>query len=143
MTPCFGDAESANQRNFCVIIVVETRDVLFVRTRDRLLRLHYLHGIGDTRAETIARLSQRLFRQVNVAARYIHLVRRGLQVQQRGAHVGIDLCSQIFQALPALFKSRIGLQNIPMNATALKDRNRQRSTHIGHRRRVEGCVPGP
>ena len=119
---------------FAIIVVVETGDVLLVRARDGLLRLHHFHGIGDTRAETIARLSQRLFRQINVAARHINLLRRRLQVQQRRAHIGVDLRAQIVQALAALLESRIGLQNITMNATTLKDRNRQRSAHVEYRR---------
>lgn len=110
------NAQSANQRYFRVIIVVETRYVLFVRARDGLFRLHHFHGIGDTRTETIARLNQRLLRQVNVAACHIHLIRRRLQVQQRRAHVGIDLGAQILQALAALLQSRVGLQDISVNA---------------------------
>ena len=91
---------------------------------DGLLRLHDFHRIGDTRAETIARLGQRLFRQIDVAARHIHLIRRRLQVQQRGAHVGVDLRAQVLQAFAALLESRVGLQDIAVNAVALKDRNR-------------------
>src|ERR1700680_40061 len=57
----FRHTECARQRNFCVIVAIETGDVLFVRGSHCLLRLHYFYGIGDTRGEAIARLDQRLF----------------------------------------------------------------------------------
>ena len=100
------DAESANQRNFLIIIVVEARYVLFVRAGDGLLRLHYLHCIGDSCAETVAGLNQRRIRQINVAARHAYLISRRLQVQQRRANVGVDLRAQIVQTLEALCSSR-------------------------------------
>ncbi len=78
------------------------------------------------------------FRQINVAARHVHLIRRRLQVQQRGANVGIDLRAQIVQAFAALLESRIGLQNVAVNAASLKDRNRQRSAHVEYLRCCRG-----
>src|SRR6202040_645192 len=94
-----------------------------------------------TRSEAIARLDQRLLRQINVAACHVDLVRRRLQVQQRGANVGVDLRSQIVQALATLLKSCIGLQNVAVNAASLKNRNRQRSTHVEYLRCRGGMRP--
>src|ERR1700722_4629881 len=126
----FCDAESASQGNFCKIIAVETRNVLFVGASDRLLRLHHFHRIGDTRAETIARLKQSLFRQVNVASRHVYQLRRRLQVQQRSANVGVDLRTEIIQALSGLLQPRIGLQNVSVDAASLKDGNRECAAHV-------------
>src|ERR1700719_5402721 len=63
----FREAESASQGNFCKIIAVKTRNVLFVGASDRLLRLHHFHRIGDTRGQNIARFKQSLRPPVNVA----------------------------------------------------------------------------
>src|SRR5579863_5878836 len=118
------NAQSTNQGNFCVIITVETRYVPLVRAGHGLLRLHYLNGVGHPRAETVAGLNQRRLRQIDVAAGNIYLFSGRLQVQQRRAHVGIDLRPQIVQTLAALLEFRVGLQNIAVNSTTLKDRNR-------------------
>ena len=77
----------------------------------RFLGLHYFHRIGHARAEPIARLEKRLFRQINIAAGHIHLICRRLEIQQRGANVRVDLRPQIVQAFTGLLKSAIGLQN--------------------------------
>ena len=72
----FSRSQSTGQGNFRVIIVVETRDVLFVGAGHGLLRLHHFNRVGDTRAKTVARLGQRRLRQVDVAARYLDLLGR-------------------------------------------------------------------
>ena len=70
----FGDAESARQRNFCEVEVVKTGDVLLMRAGHRFLRLDDFDRVRDARAETVARLRQCLFGQVNVAARNVDLL---------------------------------------------------------------------
>ena len=75
---------------------------------------------------------------MNVAPRHVYQVRRRLQVEQCGAHVRVDLGAQIVQALAALLESRIGLQYVTVNTTALKNRNRQGSAQVEYL----GCIRG-
>ena len=111
--------------------------------RDSLLRLHHLNGVGDTRTKTIARLRQRRFGQINVAARHVHKIFGRLQIQQSGAHVGINLRPEIVQAFLALLESCVGLKDVAVNAASLKNGNRQRYTRVEHlrSRRDDALLP--
>ncbi len=67
-TPCSASPQGTNEGNFREIIVVQTGNVLLVRAGDCLLRLHDLNRIGDARTKAIARLCERLIRQIDIAA---------------------------------------------------------------------------
>src|SRR6202041_1282331 len=90
-----------------------------------LLRLHDFHGIGDAGSEPVAGLRQSLLGEIDVASSDCDLLFAGFDVQQRSANVGVDLCAQALEFVPALFQARVGLEDIAMYVAALKDRNSQ------------------
>ena len=93
----------AGQRNLGVVVAIQTGNIAIVRARDGFLRLHDLYRIGDARAESVASLRQRLLREVDIAPRHGDLFLAGLDVQQRGANIRVNLGAQVFQPLAALF----------------------------------------
>ena len=80
-----------------------------MRAGHLLLRLHDFHRIGDACPEAVTGLGERLFGQVNIALGHGDQFRRGFQVEQGGAHIGVNLAAQIAQALAALLELRVGL----------------------------------
>src|ERR1700751_4377026 len=103
--------QGTNKGNLREVVAVQTRNVLLVCAGDRLLRLHDLYRVCDSRTEPIPGLGQCLIGQVDVAACNIHLLRRRLQVEQCCAHIGLDLCAQVVEALAGPFKPRISFLN--------------------------------
>ena len=78
---------------------------------DEFLRLHDFDGVSDASGEAIPRLEERFLGQINIAAGNFHLLGRGLQVENCSAHVGVDLCAEIIEALAGLFESRVGFES--------------------------------
>src|SRR4029079_13450711 len=72
----FTSTQSANERNFRKIVLVQTGNILFLRSGYRLLRLDDFDGVSDARVEAIPRLPQGLIGQIDFAARNRHLLRR-------------------------------------------------------------------
>src|SRR5215469_3793339 len=68
--------QGTNQRDFCEIIVVQTRNVLLMRAGNCLLRLYDLYCVGNAGGEAIAVLGKCLVSQINIATRNFHLFRR-------------------------------------------------------------------
>src|SRR5581483_4023753 len=91
--------ECADQRNLREIVLVQTGNVLLVRAGYRLLRLHDLDCVSDTRIEAVPRLRQGLVGQIDVAPRGLDLLRGRFKVEHRRAHVGLDLSAQIVKPL--------------------------------------------
>src|SRR5262249_53943735 len=85
------DSQSAGERELGRIVAIHTGDVLIVRACQRLLGLHDLHAVCDTRSEAILGTSKVLVCEIDVAASNIHLFPRCVQVQEGGAYVVIDL----------------------------------------------------
>src|SRR5436853_2932757 len=128
--------QGANEGNFREIIAVQTGDVLLVRAGNRLLRLHDLYRVSNAGGEAVARLCERLIGQIDVAACNLHLLCGRLEDEQRCAHVGLDLRSQVVEPLAALFEPCIGLPNITVNPVPSEDRDGKRPAHIVYLRCV-------
>ena len=68
--------------------------------------------------------------QVNIAFGDFDLFGGGLQIQESGAHVRINLPAKIFQVLARLFELRVGLQFIAVHFAALKNGEVQRAADV-------------
>ena len=76
-------ADGARQRHLRQVIVEDRADVVVVRRYYRLLRLHYFDGVGYAVDKAVARLAKRVFGQIYIASRYIHLIGRRAQIDVR------------------------------------------------------------
>jgi hypothetical protein len=69
------------QLDFGKIVGIETLDITLVSAGNGLLRLHDLQVVGNARSESILRLCERLFRQVDGTAGDLDLLGGGVQIE--------------------------------------------------------------
>lgn len=94
-------------------MLVDGGDVVVICLDNSLFGLHQLYRIRDTLAEAVAGLFQSLMRQIEIAFRNFNLIGRGVQVNERLAHVLIDLAAQVFELCLPLAKYGSCLVDIP------------------------------
>ena len=74
---------------------VKTLNKAFVRAGYGFLGLHDLEIVGNSGGEAILRLSQRLFGQFDGTAGDLHLLGRGIKIEQGRTDLVIDATTQI------------------------------------------------
>ena len=90
-----------------------------------LLCLHHLKASGNACGIAIARLFEFFSSQVNLLPGHLHLLVRGLHVQQRGADFKFHAAMQVFKLHTALAKLGFGLVDISLHLSSLKNWNAQ------------------
>ena len=91
------------------------------------MRLHHFDIVGNAGDEAVARLVERLAGQIDIAFCHFHLFGGGLQIENRVAHVLIDLPAQIFELIAVVGQRRVGFQRVRMDFPALENGNFQRA----------------
>ena len=86
--------------------------------------------LSATPAETVLRLRKRLLRQIHRASGDFHLLGSSREVEQRSPNLVIDTTAQIFQLRSCLLECGLGLQDIPVYFSALKQWNGNRTSHV-------------
>ena len=107
-------------------------DEIDIRRDDRLLGLHHLDVVGHAGSESVAGLSERFVREFFVALRNRDLVRGGLQIEKRGAHLLIDLTAQVAEIVLSLPQSGIRLFDVGADASAVKNCEIEGAGHVPH-----------
>ncbi len=106
---------------------VHAGDQRLLRIRHRVLRLHYFDVVCDASGEAVARLRQRLIRDIQVVPRHRHLVRRGLQIQQRRANIHLNMLVERSQLILALANINLSLRHIRVDTSAIENVHLHRS----------------
>src|SRR5215831_12969729 len=89
--------QRAHQRKLGYIVLVQRLDVVFIRARNRFLRLHYFKASGNAGFVAVLRFLQLLCRKLNLLFGYGDLIVRALNIQQRGADFIFHAAAQVFQ----------------------------------------------
>src|SRR5580700_9051611 len=105
-------------------------DYVLVGTGKRYLRLHQLNARAHPGDVAIPRLVERLLRQVQAYLGDGHLIRGGLQVQQRSAHLIVDLSPQVVQVVPTALEDGACRFLIGANSSAVENIESQRARYV-------------
>src|ERR1700722_4824301 len=135
----FGVADGVRQFHLRKIVEIETLNITLVSAGDGFLRLYHFQIVGYPGGEAILRLRESLFRQFHGTASHIDLLRRGIQVEQRGAHLVVDSAGQVPELRPRLLQLCVGFKNVAVNAIACEDGNVNPSGDLPRPVRLGGC----
>ena len=101
---------------------VQRRNLVVVRSRQRILRLNHFNVVRHTRLEAVPRLIHFLLRKLHSQIRHLHLVARRIQIDQRRLHVQRDLISQIIFLLFQFLDFQIRLDHLRVDPAAREQR---------------------
>ena len=87
------------------------------------MRLHHFEVVGCAAGKSVARLSERLLSEIDVALGYGNLIGGRLQVQQRVADVLLDLRPQVVRLLVAAIEFRLSYLGVAVSSIPGKDGN--------------------
>src|SRR5579859_678765 len=76
-------AQRPHQRELGHVVQIQGLNVVVIRGGHRFLRLDYLQAAGDARSIAVARLFELFGGKLDLLLRHMHLIVRGLHVQQR------------------------------------------------------------
>ncbi len=96
-------------------------DLIVVRPRERVLRLHDFDVIGDAGGKAVARLLDFLLRELYSEIRNVHLVTRSLKLGERRLYFECNFISQIFLLLLDSLDFQICACNFRMDAASGKE----------------------
>ncbi len=77
----FGAPHRRRERDLGSVVGIQAPDVVFVRRRQQLLRLHYLDIVDDARRKPVARFGQSFGSQIHIRSCHRDLIRGGLQIE--------------------------------------------------------------
>ena len=126
----FRVTDGVRQLDLGQIMGIQTLNVTLVSAGHGFLRLYNFQVVGDSSGETVLRLCEGLFRQVDGTTRNFYLLRSRIQIEKRGANLVVDLPTKISQPGASLLQLSIRFENIPMDAVAGKDGNVESAIHL-------------
>src|SRR5438105_927536 len=102
---------------------VEALNITLMGAGDSFLRLNHFKIVSYSGAETILRLGECLFSEIDGTASDLDLLGGGVQVEQRGADLVVDASAKIAELLTSLLQLRVGHQYLTVNFVTGKNRN--------------------
>src|SRR5262245_56406576 len=119
--------ERSREDRFGHVIAKQRVDILLVGRRDRLLGLHHLEIVRHASRKPVACLHQFLVGQVARSRRDLQLLTIGLQVEECGAHVVVDLRAHVLRFRASLAEIGVGLREAALRPSSLKNRDDHRT----------------
>src|SRR5581483_11716359 len=139
--------DGVDKRALSEVRGVRCGDELIVRLAQGRLGLNDLDIAGDAGGEPIPRLRELAHRQLPRARRHAELLVAGLEVEERGADLVVDLRLEVLGLGPPVPQVGLRFEQAAAGAAALEDRNVDGAGHgegavRGAPRRAEVAVVG-
>src|SRR6266481_722503 len=114
-------SQRPGELQFCHIVAIQAGDVLVIRARQRLLRLHDFDTVRYPGGETLLGARETFPGEVHVLTRNRYLLPRGLQIKECGADIIVNLSAQVFCFRLALPEYCFCFRNIAVDTSTSKD----------------------